>query len=465
MNPDAIRQHCDTIDAATAAIRAELDAPPPPEGVTIGDGGDLQAGLNGGGQITLAAGATFTAPGGYVLAVDGTALVGTGANVVAGESGAAISVVPGVHQTAVECLGVRSGDDGAALQVGRNDGEQITVVAAPGFAVLRVLSSTSHRGKRAIELNARDVEVLDCEVYDCWDPAGRDSQAIWLGNCPGPVRIVGGYFEGGSENLMVGGDTMKIPDCRPTGIAILGATFIKPLAWQAAGTPKVKNLLELKDGHDVLIEDCDLAQCWKSGQDGYAFMFTPANGGSLRNVVVRNCRVRDVGGIVNVTGTDAAGINAERTQVSILGGDYRTNKAAMGGTGRFLLATRGPESLIVEDATIAHEGSTFLELGDTAPVDVLRIARCTWNYGSYGIRIGGANHGDNAQGIVAALQITGNVITGAHAAFRERYPDNTYLENMRHDREVDVDRRAAAHAREVVEELRRVRQWETGYRV
>ena len=100
----------------------------------------------------------------------------------------------------------------------------------------------------------------------------------------------------------------------------------------------------------------------------------------------------------------------------------------MGGSGRFCLIGRGPESVIVEDALIRHDGNALIDVCDDAPVDLLRVVNCDWNYGSYGIRIDGANHGDNAAGVIRELVITGNTISGAHAQFRDRYPDNIYVD-------------------------------------
>jgi hypothetical protein len=462
MNPDKIRAYCDKIDQCTLAIRAEL-APTPPEETTVSDSAALTTALAAGGRIVLEAGAPFYAAGGFAITVPDTAIVGCAESEIHAETAPALRVVPGVDDVGIEGLEVATASDQAALQIGRNDSQQTTLEAAPNVVIARGVTSSGQRGKRAIEVNGRDVELVDCEVHDCYDPAGRDSQAVWIGNAPGPVRVIGGYFEGASETLMVGGDTMKIPDCRPTWIRISGGTYTKRLAWKEAGVPKVKNLLELKDGLDVLIEDCEFYNCWKSGQDGYGFMFTPSNGGAV-SVTVRNCRMHDVGGIVNVTGTDASGINPTRTRVAIYGGDYRTNTAAMGGSGRFLLAQRGPASLIVDHATIAHEGNALMDLADDdVPIDVLQVVNSTWNYGSYGIRIGGASHGDNSAGIIRSIDITGNTITGAHSQFRDRYPDNIYLEAMSHDREVDVDRLAKAYAQAVRTELQRVRAWEREY--
>lgn len=468
MDPNAILRYCDEIDALTQLIRDEVLAapePPPSEFITIPAGADLQAALSQGGALELEASATFASVGGFRIGAPGTILRGAGGNVVSGDGGAALRVLTEMRSASIETLTPQVTRSDIGIQIGRNDTDQTTIEAAPDGVRIRGVIVPSLRGKRAIEVDAANVEILDCDIRDVYHEAGLDSQAVWIGNAPGPVRIEGGYFEGASETIMCGGDKMKIPNCRPTGLTIRQATITKPLAWQTAGIPKVKNLLELKDGNDVLIEDCEFSNSWKSAQDGYCFMFTPSQGGSVRNVVVKNCRVSNVGGIVNITGTDASNLNPDRTQISMFGGDYRTNKLAMGGTGRFCLITRGPEYFIVDGATIAHEGSAFIEYGDKASMDLLRITNCIWNYGSYGIRIGGYNHGDNSLGLIRTITIEGNTISGAAAAFRARYPDNTYVDVMTQEKEADVDRRAKDYAREVLQELERVRRWESEYKL
>jgi len=461
-NADTITACCDQIDVLTEQIRTEAARPPvpprPPMPITVvAADDDLQSKLQTGGLFVLEAGGAWEL--GYSFEVANTALSGVlGDTTLGGDRRPALTVPMQVDGAILGGTTVRVEGHEVAVQLGRNDTQQNAVDLAPRRVLLHRVLSAGHRGKRCIEVDAADVWIIDCDVRDLYDPEGQDSQAIWIGNAPGPVLVEGGYFEAASENLMVGGDQMKIPNCRPTGITVRDAEFHKPLAWRDQGV-KVKNILELKDGHDVLFERCALWSCWKSAQDGYAFMFTPTRGGSLRNVVVRDCRVWDVGGIVNITGIDTNYPSEPRTQVSIIGGEYRTNTGAMGGTGRFCLIGRGPEWFIVEDALIAHEGSAFIDVSDKAPVDLLRVAGSTWNYGQYGIRIGGYNHGDNQLGIVAAIEIEGNTISGAHSQFRDRYPHNTYVDSMSRDREIEVDGRAEDYAREVAEELARVRRW------
>jgi hypothetical protein len=464
MNGDTIRQYCDQIDEITQLIRDETHQTPqppnPPDSahvITAED--DLQTALDIGGLLLLESGADFDRADGFSVTVPGTAVIGLGANGLASDAGHTIAVPPGVHNLAFGRLALASIRNQEVIRYGRNDDQQTTIESAPDGAVFRTITNAGHRGKRCFSLNGRNIRVIDCTVEDLFQSEGQDSQAIWIGNCPGPVEIEAGYFEAASECLMVGGDAMKIPNCRPTGITVRDATFTKLLEWKHAGTPKVKNIFELKDGHDVLIQRCQMFNCWQSAQDGYALMMTPTRGGSLRNVVIEDCHVWDVGGIVNITGVDADDRTLPRTQVTIRGGEYRTNKAGgFTGPGRFCLIGRGPESFEVDGATIAHEGSAFIDCSDKDPIDYLAVTNSVWNYGDYGIRIGGYNHGDNALGIIRELIVEGNTISGAHSQFKSRYPNNTYVEAMSTAREREIDRpdRVNAVQRQLADELRRL---------
>jgi hypothetical protein len=449
MNADNILAYCDQIDALTQLIRAEVSPTPPEppdEGVVVDQGGDLQAALDHGGAVTLAEGACFEHNGAYQVRVSGTTLRGRGGNLVETTHDHAFDVLIDVDQLAFEGFSF-AGAANEAFQIGVNGTAQSEVAQAPAGVRFLEVRSVGHRGKRAFDVNAAGVEFLNCEVRDCYSPDGVDSQAICVLNAPGPVLIDGGYFEAASENVMVGGDTMKIPDCHPTGITVRNLTLTKPLAWQTAGTPKVKNLLELKDGAEVLIDNCDLSNSWKSAQDGYAFVFTPSQGGMNRNVEVRNCRVSNVGGIVNIIGTDKSALNPQRTQVKFRGGTYRTNYAALGGRGIFALigngpwptGPAGPEWFDVEGCEISVDGTAFIDVYDkpAGSIDLLRIVGCTWNYPKYGIRLGGYSHGEDYYGIVKQIVIEGCTITGAASGFKSRYPNNIYLSTYRYGRDAE----------------------------
>ena len=469
-NTDQIVTWCNEIIERAVAIQEEVSGdgplppdPEPPTGVVVTDGPGLQAALLVGGPIELALDNTFELDGAFRVPVSGTSVCGRGGNEVETTHDHAFDVPVNVDHLVFTDFSFR-GVANEAFQLGVNGTSQNTVELAPDDITFARLVSEGHRGKRVFDVNAGQVLFRDCVVRDCYSPEGNDSQAICVLNGPGPVTIEGGYLEAASENVMVGGDSMKIPGCVPTTITIRGVTFSKPLAWKTAGTPKVKNLLELKTGHDVLVRDCAFSNSWASAQDGYCFMFTPKNGGSLRNVRVEDCTVRDVSAILNITGHDFTAANASelpRTQVEFHGGSYHTNKEAMGGPGRFCLITEGPERVVFNGVEAQHQGSSFLGIEDKDYVDVLHILNCQWNYGSYGVRIGGYNHGDNQLGIVGDLRIEGCTITGAHSQFKSRYPNNTYVDTMTREREREVDSHEAVAAmeRDIRAELKRLKEW------
>lgn len=314
------------------------------------------------------------------------------------------------------------------IRLGLNTSAQNTVALAPANLVVHDFTCPTYRGKRVIEVNSRNTVLEKIDIRDVYSPVKQDSQAIAILNSPGNITVEDFHLEAASENLMVGGDTMKIPGVRPTNIIVRYGVLTKPLEWKTNTAIPVKNLLELKDGNDVLIQEVEAYNCWASAQDGYCFMFTPSQGGSVRNVKVVECSVRNVSGIVNITGTDASGINKDRTQIVFQGGDYVTNKAAMGGRGIFALMTRGPECLEVYDANIKIDGTTFITVGDRTTVDRIIVKRCTFNTGTkYEISIGGLHNGNNSQGIVKQLIIEENVISGASKLFKANFPNNIYV--------------------------------------
>lgn len=439
MDSNAILGYCDQIDALTQQIRNEITEPVPPEppdGTRLESGDDLQAALQTGGSSILANGATFAQSESFKVTQPGTSVTGEGSNLVESTNDHAFDIPINIHDLHFANLTV-AGEANEAVQIGVNGASQDTIAKAPDGILFDRIRSVGHRGKRVFDNNGANVTFADCEVRDCYSPDGIDSQAICMLNAPGPMLVDGGYFEAASENIMIGGDSMKIPNCRPTGITIRNATFTKPLAWQTAGTPKVKNLIELKDGNDVVIENNDLSNCWASAQDGFGFMFTPSNGGSNLNVMAINNRMANVSGIVNVVGMDKSGVNQHRSQITIRGGNYRTNKAQNGGRGIFALIGESPEWFIAEDCLIRVDGTSFIEIYDKKPVNLLRIRGCDWNYPKYGIRIGGYNHGEDFYHVCLAIEITGNVIHGAASSFKTRYPDNTYVDTYRHGIEAE----------------------------
>ena len=95
----------------------------------------------------------------------------------------------------------------------------------------------------------------------------------------------------------------------------------------ASGTPagggtvwSVKNLFELKNARNVLVEENIFENHWKESQAGYAIVFTPRNsGGACTWCVVEHVRferniVRHVAAGVNLLGYDIASRPTRQTQ-------------------------------------------------------------------------------------------------------------------------------------------------------
>lgn len=428
---DDIVVHSNLIQARALQIKEALNLEPPEVAVpptTVPAGANLQEYLNKGGDIFLAEDARYTSENGFKFTVHETTLTGAGGNSLTNTAGQCLIFPVNYRKGMVDNVNLATSGHEVIVQIGRNDTGQTTIEQAATDIVFQNITIPQHRGKRAFECNGASIRFDNVIVKDLFDPENQDSQAIWIGNSPGNVVIQNCHLEAASENIMVGGDRMKIPNCIPTNILIQDSHITKPIEWKGALT-SIKNLIELKTGHNVIIRNCHLWNCWKAAQDGFAFMITPAGGdGNIKDVSILHCDVHDVSSIINIAGrlsTDTDRLN--RASVTMTGGSYVTNKAEMGGRGTFALIGRGPEFVIFDSCYIRVDGTTLIECYDSEPIDKLYLTNCDFNYPAYGIRIGGLNHGDNSKGIIKELVIEGNRITGANSTFKSRYPNNSYL--------------------------------------
>ena len=185
VNPDTIRQLTQAIRADCDAIDAELgEAPIPPEPVeelVISDPSDLQPALSAGEHVALTPGLICHHGGGYNFDTSATALRGQGENTVSGDTNPALRVACGVADITIDTLTVEATAYDSVIRVGKNDTNQITVDQAPRDVTIRAIRSSGHRGKRAIEINAAHVQILDCEVRDLYAPeqAGQPGDLDW----------------------------------------------------------------------------------------------------------------------------------------------------------------------------------------------------------------------------------------------------------------------------------------------
>lgn len=194
-------------------------------------------------------------------------------------------------------------------------------------------------GKRGIYANCAGLVVKDSVVKDFFSDS-QDSQAIGCTNGPGPFTIENCYLSATGENIMFGGACPAIPGLIPSDITVRHCWLHKPESWRAQkgqregqvsaprlklvrgrhGRPDrhssynyaVKNLFELKNAHNVRVEDCILEGCWHDAQAGFAVQLTVRTceagdyaWATVSDVLMQNCLIISECGI-NILGTDGA---------------------------------------------------------------------------------------------------------------------------------------------------------------
>lgn len=437
------------IAASIAADFAAYRAANTPATVrTVRAGEDLQAVLNQGGALQLEAGATFagnftiTAP--CNLTATGAALIGSG--------GPALSI----RASDVTVTGGTYGTSGynSVVRLGLNTTEQNSLELVPRRITLTGLSIPTFRGTAGFEINAADVLLDGCEARDVWDPAGGDSKAVFVMNTPGNVTIRGGYYEAGSEIVMVGGDTMKIPNVYPTYILLDGPVLERPMAWRTDGVNrKVKNLIELKTGINVTIRNVVGRNCWRGATAGFAILLTPASGGYIQDVLVEDCQFSEVASAIQMTGLNDDSITPQPTRGIVFRRTrFDVNKelgfaTSTSGYGRFLQVQQEAEDFTAEDcictgvvgtSQIHGSRATVMELDGVrrtgAPMRRLVLNRNYIACGRYGINLdGGANGSLATQYVTELLDVSGNTFGGAASAMRTNFPNNQFMDRATFD--------------------------------
>jgi hypothetical protein len=406
------------ITAHTEKIRAEVN-----RGTVVSTSDALRSALVGGGVVQLQADTAFTGPFAYTPTP--AFVFGQGGNKAARSGGPVFDFPPGVKGGTLSNVDLQVSASEIVVMVGRNTTEQ-TPDNLPVDVLLEKIFIVGHRGKRGIEFNGSGL-IQDCYIADLYDPEKIENQAIWIANTVGNVTIERCHLEASSQSIMAGGDTDRMPGGPVRNLTIRECILTKPIAdWRPIGVP-VKTLLELKDGVGVMVENCELFNCWKAGQDGYAIVLTPRRGGVVRDVTLKDLHVYNVGAIANILGFDDPYPDLPRTQVTFVGGDYQTNCKELGGRGCFALITNGPDEVRILNLRCKNDGTSFVLVGDGDPVGLLEIRGCTFNYGTYGIFVNGHPDGDNSLGLVKTMIVEGNTISGAKAAFKARWPNNTYV--------------------------------------
>jgi len=289
-------------------------------------GGDLQAALNAaqpGDQIVLAPGASyvgnFNLPArscsGYVIVRSGTidsdypapgtrmtpAYAPKLAKIVTPNVATALTAKNGSCKwwiSRVEITGTaQSSSVNYNYGLVRLGEDETSLSAQPTDIVLdRVYmhGTPSTSVQHGVIFNAVRLALIDSYVSEIHWP-GVESHAVigWAG--AGPFKIVNNYLEAASINVLFGGAEPAIQNLSPSDIEVRNNYFYKPLAWKGAGYV-IKNLLELKHGKRVVIENNVMENSWADGQIGWAMIWqslgdspwTQTSDVTFRNNIVRN---------------------------------------------------------------------------------------------------------------------------------------------------------------------------------
>jgi len=223
--------------------------------------------------------------------------------------------------------------------------------------------------RRGVVLNSKDTKIID-SYFSEFHETGADSQAIAGWNGPGGYLISNNYLEAGSENVMFGGVDPGIPNLVPTDITIEHNYFFKPLSWRGRNPSwQVKNLFELKNARQVIVQNNVFENSWAEAQDGRGIHFSLRNqDGSapwsvVEDVVFRYNIVKNVANGISFLVEDYTFSSRVQRNIEISNNLVLINGDSMGGSGWALLPSKGG-SQVGQNFVIDH--NTFIHLGSSA---------------------------------------------------------------------------------------------------
>ena len=233
-----------------------------------------------------------------------------------------IATAPGAHHYRFQGIEFSSSSARTTaydlVRLGGGRKEQKTLDTVPHHLVIDRCYIHGHDTQdvqRGVNLNSAETTISNSYISDI-HMAGIEAQAIAGWNGPGPFHITNNYLEGASQNILFGGADPASEAFIPSNIEIRGNYMFKPLSWKV-GHPTyagkhwtVKNILELKNAKNVVIDGNIFENCWTDGQTGIPILFTVRNQeGSapfsiIQNVTFTNNIVRNAEGGVNFLGSD-----------------------------------------------------------------------------------------------------------------------------------------------------------------
>jgi hypothetical protein len=157
----------------------------------------------------------------------------------------------------------------------------------------------------------------------------------------------------------------------------------------------VKNLIELKNAQNVLVDRNVIENIWAAGQNGYAIVITPRNqsGGApwvvVRDVTFSNNTIRHALGVLSLTGYDDDGGSGQTQRIT-----FRNNLIygidPQWGTNKTFVLGETPSAIVIDHNTIIQQNSAVV-FPYGSPIYGFSFTNNVTPHNEYGI------FGDNAQ--------------------------------------------------------------------
>jgi hypothetical protein len=185
----------------------------------------------------------------------------------------------------------------------------------------------------------------------------------------------------------------------------------------------------------VLVEECEISNCWAQGQSGYLIQLTPSQYGNspettVEDVTFRKCYIHDGAGCVNALGYSQHQNDPGRETQR--GGRYRFIECTINvntsydGHGTALTWAWSPLGIEWIDNDVTENGDA-MRCSDKMPVDefVYRGGRVSTT-GTYGVWTPQGSRGANWSVIAPGGIVEGVTFVNAHSTFKANFPGNTY---------------------------------------
>ena len=211
----------------------------------------------------------------------------------------------------------------------------------------------------------------------------------------------------------------------------------------ASGSPPsatkwyVKNVFELKNAQDVVVEGNVFENLWVAAQPGYPIVFTPRNQSGtapwavVQRVTFQHNLVRHTAGGVNILGTDNVNPSQLTNHITVRDNIFDDLTASTWGSGaRPFQVGDGPDAVTIDHNTVVTTDSSIVWMyggSATLPTPITNAAY-TNNmsaHNTYGMD--GSNYSPGLSSIAAYMPgsiVAGNVLAGGSAS---KYPTGNYF--------------------------------------